>query len=292
MSTIEGKVQDVVIHGIASVFCEEMFRGRGYPKSMLKQLASVLKNWQVEVEDGERSVGSILYSDIGKRYYADLGWEPMPGNTHVEFPASPSAEQEQEQDGVRLLQAGDLEALCQEDEEMIRKDFSKPRKLGKQRMMIIPDHEHLLWHHSKEEFVANKLFGKIPLTKGAMVGEPGKRVWVIWTHRFYGNPKLVPSNNVLYILRLVMEDVALDGEELQLLLKKVFRSAQAEAGTWNMGVVKLWDPHPRVLRLVRRIGIEYTIVEREEDGIGSLFWYGEKEEGVPEWIGNEKYAWC
>ena len=151
----------------------------------------------------------------------------------------------------------------------------------------------MLWHHTKEEFVASKILpGRNPLTKGILVGdEVGKRVWAIWTHRFYSDPNTVPSGNVLYILRLVIEDVAPDGVELQRMLKVVFQAAQDEAMKWNLDVVKLWDPEPRVKRMIRRMGIEYEIVERVTDEIASLMWYDEGT-GRPEWVANEKYAWC
>jgi GNAT superfamily N-acetyltransferase len=286
VSTSDGTVEDGVVHSIASVFCDPKYRGKGYAKRMLKELASVLEHWQVG--EGEKCVGSVLYSDIGKKYYADIGWRPAINNSHIEFPA----QHNRISDGVKLLQASDLEELCLEDEDMIRRDMVRPSVTGKQRMVIIPDHDHMLWHHTKEEFVSKKLFGRIPQKKGVLVGQPGKRVWATWTHRFYSDPEAVPSGNVLYILRLVIEDLGRDGEELQGQLKLIFQTAQAEAKAWNLDVVKLWDPHPRVQRLVRRMGIDHSIVDRDDDGIASLLWYGEKQHGRPEWVANEKYAWC
>lgn len=43
-----------------------------------------------------------------------------------------------------------------------------------------------------------------------MAGQAGSRLWTIWTHRYYGDPKSSTSGNTLYILRLVIED-DLDG---------------------------------------------------------------------------------
>ncbi|KAE8442760.1 hypothetical protein EG329_002848 [Mollisiaceae sp. DMI_Dod_QoI] len=285
-SSSTGETEDVIVHGIASVFCDPKYRGKGYAKHMLTELARVLKDWQA---DGRRCIASVLYSDIGPKYYADVGWKLTSNNTHIEFPAHSSPEL----DGVKLLQAEDLEQLCEEDEAMIRKSMAILTAAGRQHMIIVPDHDHMLWHHTKEEFVSQKLFGRIPHVKGIMVDdEPGKRIWAIWTHRFYGDPEVTPSGNVLYILRLVIEDLLQDSKMMQAQLKRIFQSAQAEAAAWNLDVVKLWDPHPRVQRLMRRMDIGHSIVERNEDGIASLLWYGEDEEGTPVWVSNEKYAWC
>ncbi|KAF8850445.1 hypothetical protein BDZ45DRAFT_194178 [Acephala macrosclerotiorum] len=277
-----GEIEDVIVHGIASVFCDPKYRGKGYAKVMLGKLASVLKTWQVK--EGERCVGSVLYSDIGKKYYSDIGWKAAPNNNYLVFAASSSPIHE----GVTSLQAEDIGALCQHDEEITRQNLAKP-SVSRTRMTIIPDHDHMLWHHCKEEFVAQRIFGRQPRVKGALVGDPGHRVWAIWTHRFYSDPEAKPSGNVLYILRLVIEDPG--REELMFQLKRVFQAAQAEAKAWNLDVVKIWDPDPRVQRLVRSMEIEHAIVDRQKDGIGSLLWYDE-EEGRPEWVANEKYAWC
>lgn len=283
-----GDVEDVVVHGIASVFCDPKFRGKGYAKVMLEKLAGALRGWQLK--EGERCVGSMLYSDIGPRYYASLGWRPVEGNTHIEMP---SRESISDLEHIKSLHTEDLQELCEQDESLIRTRLEDPQNAAKEQFIIIPNLNHMLWHHTKEEFVASKILpGRNPLTKGILVGdEVGKRVWAIWTHRFYSDPNTVPSGNVLYILRLVIEDVAPDGVELQRMLKVVFQAAQDEAMKWNLDVVKLWDPEPRVKRMIRRMGIEYEIVERVTDEIASLMWYDEGT-GRPEWVANEKYAWC
>jgi len=75
-------------------------------------------------------------------------------------------------------------------------------------MMLVSDVDHMLWHHKKAEFTADKLFGETPPVKGAIAGVPGNRIQVIWTHRYYGNPENASSGNTLYILRLVLENQA------------------------------------------------------------------------------------
>ena len=302
LSNSKGHVTEMIIHGVASVFCDPTYRRRGYSSRMMRELAQILRSWQVETI---KCIGSVLYSDIGKDYYANLGWRPIPNNTHLEFHSLAASKPLR----AKKLLSEDLRSLCKEDEAMIRKAMSNTSD-KRVRMTLVPDHDHMLWHHKKEEFVCSKLFGKQPLYKGAIAGKPGNRVWAIWTHRFYGNPELTPSENTLYILRLVIEKQAAVGnlpsegqavshnwkgiESLVEPLKSVIQAAQAEAAEWKLPYVKLWDPTPLVEELIGASGLENYKVDRDYEGIASLLWYGEgdnKEDSV-EWVGNEKFAWC
>lgn len=260
----------------------------------MRELAEILRTFQADMTE---SVGSVLYSDIGKKFYSDLGWHPFPINTHVELEPSIAPE------GLRAKQllSGDLERLCEEDETIIRKDLTGISTSGKIRIMLVPDLDHMLWHHKKEEFVCDKLFGKQPEIKGAIVGQPGNRMWAIWTHRFYGDPGSASSENTLYVLRLVLENQAIastshaeQGDSQVEQMNAILQAAQAEAAEWKLHLVMLWDPTPLVLKLVERKGILHRRIERDQEGVASLLWYGEGtgKEDTLEWLGNEKYGWC
>ena len=261
----------------------------------MRELAAKLRTLQHERLD---SIGSVLCSDIGKKYCADLGWHPFPINTHIELDPSPTLEGPK----ARHLLAEDLQWLCEEDEIMIRKDLANPSLNSKTRIMRVPDLNHILWHHKKGEFVCQRLFGKEPQTKGAMVGQEGNRIWVIWTHRFYGNPKSASSENTLYILRLVIEnraaaemelDVDQQGRQVEQ-MREILQAAQDEASKWKLYRVMMWGLTPLVVKLVDRTGVQHRRLERDHEGIASLLWYGEgsgREDSL-EWLGNEKYGWC
>ncbi|KAF6231617.1 hypothetical protein HO173_010149 [Letharia columbiana] len=294
LSDTGGNLSENIIHGVASVFCDPVLRRRGYGSRLMRELAEILRTFQAETT---KSIGSVLYSDIGKKFYADLGWHPFPINTHIEL--DPSAAP----DAPRATQLlpGNLERLCEEDEAMIRKELTSTSTTGKTRMVLVPDLDHMLWHHKKEEFVCEKLFGKKPQIKGAIVGQAGNRVWAIWTHRFYGDPESASSENTLYILRLVIENQATTGirdaeqSERQVeQMKAILQAAQGEAAEWKLHRVMMWDPTPLVLELVGRTRIQHRRIEREHEGIASLLWYGEGsgKEDTLEWLGNEKYGWC
>ena len=57
-------VKEVVSHGIGSVFCNPEYRGRGYARRMMNELAKQLDTWQQK--SGEKAYFTVLYSDIGK----------------------------------------------------------------------------------------------------------------------------------------------------------------------------------------------------------------------------------
>ena len=60
----DGTIEDVVSHGIGSVYCREEYRGKGYSNRMLQELRRKLESWQQE--DGKKASFNVLYSDIGK----------------------------------------------------------------------------------------------------------------------------------------------------------------------------------------------------------------------------------
>lgn len=60
----DGNVQEVVCHGIGSVFCAAHLRKRGYAQRMMRELGQALRTHQADKTTP--SVFSVLYSDIGK----------------------------------------------------------------------------------------------------------------------------------------------------------------------------------------------------------------------------------
>lgn len=136
VSDANGSVTETIIHGVASVFCDPAYRCRGYATRMMRELAKVLRGWQVE---SESCVGSILYSDIGERLYSRVGWHSSPENVHIEL--APLVLQKPLR--AKQLLSQDLGQLCKEDEAMTRKRMTGQAD-GKTRMMIIPDHDHML----------------------------------------------------------------------------------------------------------------------------------------------------
>jgi hypothetical protein len=289
--TADGQVKEVITHGIGSVFCDPKYRGRGYAGRMLQELGEKLKTWQSD--EGKECLFSILYSDIGKKFYAGYGWAPFP-STHITFPPSPPASSPETANSAKPLADADLPALCAFDEKAIHNQLTNATD-GRIHVALIPDHDTIVWHHMREKFMTGKLFGRSPSIKGAIAGPEGSRLWVTWT-RMYSEPlDKENADNNLHILRLVIEnDSAAEKAANAEKLRSILELAQREAKEWQSAHVELWNPTPYVKSLVQSIGVEHTEVEREHESIASLRWYGPGSGGVDniEWVGNEKYGWC
>ncbi|CAO1601615.1 hypothetical protein XANCAGTX0491_005268 [Xanthoria calcicola] len=287
----EGHFREVVTHSVASVFCNPNHRRRGYATRLLAELAEILPSWQAE---SGQCIGSILFSDIGPNFYAKRGWHPFPLNNHIELDAMHVPDLSLA--GIKFIVEEDLDQLCKDDEAMIRRAMTSSSS-SQMRMMIVPDLDRMLWHHRKEEFTCDKLFGKQPRFKGAVTGEPNDRIWIVWTHRYYEHPHNNPQDNTLYILRIVIENQRADLEQRTRQVEQmraILRAAQDEAVEWDLRFVKLWDPGYLLQDIVERTEIPHRSVEREDESIASLMWFGEGsgKDDMVEWLGNEKYAWC
>ena len=302
ISDVDGNVEEVALHGIASVFCPPNYRRRGYAARLMTEVAKALCIWQT---DQAKVAGSVLYSDIGKTYYAKLGWRPNDTNWHLEVPPDSSLKSHL----TRELVEDDLAEFCKRDEAIVREAMARLEDGVNRHITILPDLNHMLWHIRKEDFATAWLFGEIPRAKGAIAGLPGRQVWALWTHRYYSHPDAISQDNVLYILRLVVEGdrsankpsasmmdslSTTKGDEQAISLIKVFQDAQAEAMDWRLDCVRLWEPSPWVQHVIRESKINHRVVERENASIASVMWYDERGElgRPPVWINNEYYAYC
>ncbi|KAI4727255.1 hypothetical protein E4T49_04991 [Aureobasidium sp. EXF-10728] len=296
-----GQVKEVICHGVASVFCPPEYRGKGYAGRMIKDLGERLQNWQT---DGHDCLFSVLYSDIGKQFYAAHQWKPFP-SAHVSL--SPSDLQHKSLPEVKLLHAGDLAELCDTDLKLVHKKLASVASSGKTIASIIPDVDTFSWHHAREEFVANELYGKSPEVKGAIVGsEQGKRVWCVWMRTWYNSDPQSTKDNTLNILRLVVEDSEYTelsaateesvekakGTYVTAAIVSLLAAAQADASKWHMGSVDIWNPTASMLAAAKQLDPAAQVVHREKDSIASLRWYGEGSVDNVQWLDNEKYAWC
>lgn len=304
----DGKVEEATCHGVASVFCPTEHRGRGYAGTMIKLLGEALQHHQ-ETEKS-KVLFSVLYSDIGKKFYAAQGWVPFP-SSHISLHPT-TARPTLSLPPVKPLHESDLPELCRMDEQLLHTRLQHAATQRKNVVAIIPDAETLIWHHAREAFVSRELYaGKEPEIKGAMVGnEPGKRVWCYWIRK-WENPDLsVVDKNELHILRLVVDDpsyldfeaatehgvkAAAGNNEIVKAVAALLQAARGEAIRWNMGHVELWNPTSATLAAARMLEGDAQITHRETDSIASLRWYGENPEHAAdqvEWLGNEKFAWC
>lgn len=301
-------VQDGIAHGIASVFTNPEYRGKGYASRMMKELGPRLADWVEgrrvpregvrggnEETTGTRSLFSVLYSDIGKSFYAKNGWAPFE-STHLCFkpvPADPNTPPSK----AKPLGYHDLAILCHLDEELLRKSVERRvqglEPGGKQVCAaLLPDLDQFLWHLMREDFMTKHIFHKTPTVRGASYGEPGKRIWAVWMRGYYGGLEKI-EGNTFHILRFVVEDEDASSEEYVAEgFRQIVQMAQAEAAEWRSFDVQMWNPSPLLRSAAAKSGLEHKLVEREKDSIASLMWYGAEPTETVDWVANEKFAWC
>jgi hypothetical protein len=295
-----GVIRETVCHGVGSVFCPVEHRGKGYAARMIKDLGEILRTWQTDT-----SLFSILFSDIGKKFYAQHGWKAFP-SSHIALPALEVQNKKSSLPKARPLYSADLAELCALDEKLLRSSLQETMKQSSKVMVgLIPDVETIKWHHAREEFVGFEFTKRMPEVKGAMVGEEiGKRVWCYWTRMFYNSDPKSRHDNTLHILRLVVESEGTidwevnppSAEQMKILepsIAALFAAAQEEADKWNMQDVWLWNPNSVTVKAAQSLDTSTEVIHRDDESICSLRWYGdEKELNNVVWVENEKYGWC
>lgn len=290
----DGKVEDTATHGVGSVYCRPEFRGKGYAKRMLEELSERLDTWKMEKEPRGRALFTILFSDIGKKFYAQFGWRAFE-SSHFALPPVSGAVANGVAGKTRDLYAEDVQRFICSDvvlgklRERLR--VASEKSPGA-KIAILPDYDHFVWHWAREEFFAENMFKdrSPPMIKG--VGDDEAGVYCAWNRNFGENPE----DNILYILRWVYDEPTSPAEEKALVqaMAGLLRRAQVEAHTWNLHSVEFWNPTSWLQKAVALLDPNAQVVHREKSSILSLRWSG-AEQGLGdkvEWFLNEKYTWC
>lgn len=297
-------LQEGIAHGIASVFTNPTYRGMGYASRMMSELGPKLKEWsegRKEPKDGDeetvvtRSLFSVLYSDIGKMFYAKNGWAAFE-SSHLCFKPAAAATGALSSK-AKPLGYHDLAVLCHLDEKILRSTMDhRAKKLsgtGSQACAaLMPDLDQFLWHLMREDFMTKHIFGKTPTIRGALFGEPGKRIWAVWTRGYYGGLEKI-EGNTFHILRVVVENEDDANEEYVAEgFREIIQVAQHEAKEWRSFDIQMWNPSPLLKAAATKSGVDYSLVDREKESIASLMWYGDEPTTSVDWVANEKFAWC
>lgn len=295
----DGQVEDIPTHGVGSVYCRPEFRGQGYAKRMLEELSKKMDTWQMDNERRDQSLFTVLFSDIGKNFYAKFGWKPF-SSSHISLQPISREEYSRQVPNANLPTARSLFAedirSCVCNDQVLQKQREILRLASEKspgaKVAITPNFDHFLWHWAREEFYADKLHSHRdpPVIKGA--GEDKAKVYCAWNRNFGETPK----ENTLFILRWVYDDPTSPAESQATVdaMAAILRRAQLEAHEWNMAKVEFWNPTPLMLKAVAMLDPNAETVHREKSSIASLRWTG-AEQGLGkdvEWFWNEKYTWC
>jgi hypothetical protein len=289
LRTKEGHVREGWAQGVASVFTYQDRRGRGYAAKMMQLLAEKLRKMEEEQEGS--AMFSVLFSDIGKEFYNKAGWAPFE-STHLYLPSKPAPASTPA--SLQLIDMNNLPELVERDNQIVRsKLFASGEVSDKIRVAIVPDIDSYQRHFYREEFIGECLFKRKPNVHGAIYTvNDTSRVWAAWTRGFSGGPDK-PEKNILYFLRLVVEDETISDEQLKEALTAILTTAQGQATEWACPNIQIWNPEARVRKLVEEVpelGAKFVV--RESDSITSLQQFGGRRTSETEWVINEKFEWC
>lgn len=292
----DGVVKDVTAYGIASVFTLKEYRGRGYASKLMDQIGSELASRQAASPGAAQF--SILFSDIGPKFYAKSGWIPR-GNTHLEVKTDTTAEFAASPD-VKDITDDMLPELAARDEQIVRALVAQPS--SKCRVAVLPSVDSLNWHFYREDYIMNTIHGRKPTVRGAVWTSPtdsAVRVWGLFKRTRYdgvGDDGVQVLIDVIHFMRLVIDDEkgSLSDDELAQALKGIFAVANREAKDWGCKSYDTWNPSERIRNVVTEklpeLGAEF--VQRDKFEIASIKWFGNESDDDVEWVANEKYCWC
>lgn len=283
-----GSVREVTAFGIASVFTPSQYRGKKYASRMIQELSKILPTLE------EDCLFSVLYSDIGKTFYAREGWRPFP-SSHISLPPEYSPHLlDTLESVVTPLEKKDLPALCKLDEQLISRKLSRHRNGGA--VALIPDIKTMTWHHAREEFVANEILKRKPAMKGVTATVAGQRVAAIFYRMWYNEDLKQTKDNTLHIMRLIIEDeeaVVTNPGDVIAATAAILRIGQHEAHEWNIESVEIWNPSEIIMQAVQSVDSSSKVIDRDSDSIASLRWFGDPAvEDELVWMENEKFGWC
>ncbi|KAK9435427.1 hypothetical protein VB005_10224 [Metarhizium brunneum] len=286
-----GAVRDVTAHGVASVFTFDEFRRQGYAGRMLALLGEALAAQQAE--DPGSAEFSILFSDIGRDFYANHQWVPFP-SAHLTFPTAPFATPYD--DRLTLVTGDNLQEVARLDEQTLRRKIAHPPGRGYTvRAAVLPDFATYEWQMARERFLCDYLLGEAPTVHGAIytpADAPGSRVWMLWSNILYGG-KEKPQDNVMNILHYALEDENISDEDLSRALGAIMGLVHTEAQAWLCSRVDMWNPDERTQRLLENMThLQGKLIVRDQTNIPSLRWFGQAPVSEVEWVDNEKFEWC
>lgn len=294
-----GRLTDVTAHGVASVFTYSECRSRGYAGRMMALLGEELAR-QEQASPGAAGF-SILFSDIGPKFYANHQWMPI-GNSHVEFPVAAAAPLSATPAHITEIDDSQLPALTARDEEVLRAQLSQPLASGssKIRAAVMPDLNTFEWQYRREDHMLRHFLGRDPSVRGALYTPPGeggaaRRIWGLWVRTRYGGAEGHPVITIMHFLRFVVEDEAATTDaELAAALEGIMAVAQREAAAANCNSVEMWNPSARVLAAFNEKlpQLQCKVVERDMYNLCSFRWFGSGSVDNVEWVANEKFEWC
>lgn len=276
--------RETTAYAVASVYTNPKYQRLGMAAFMLRKL---------EIPLDTDSECSALYSDVGKLYYANLGWNTFPSDqatVHLQthdfaLPEPPR---------TRFLTLDDLPALCDKDVAAMKARFQQlSLDQSKTHIAFSPDFAQISWQLAREQFVADAMFSQKIERRGAITVTG--QSWVYWGHDW--------RDKTLKIMRFVTLDRvanenAMSVEEKIWDLIELLRAAAAEAVAWGLTKVLIWNPDPLTSAAIKGFHnfheeqANVIFDERPDSSIPSLRWKNGKSARETIWEDNYYYCWC
>ena len=259
---------------------------------MMKELGKNLITWQQP--NGDKSLFSVLYSDIGSKFYSRFGWKAFP-STHIHL--QPLASSAYEASSKHFPEVHDLVSEDLPTLPAVQIVEQELLSLSKEQANVPfvafrPDLDHFQWHHAREEFVASRMGLPFPRVKGAIHRPTG--IALIWARIFSAKQK----DWQIHCLHAIVPSEYKDTTEGSKALSALLLRTQQEAGTFGMlGGVEIWDPSEHIVAAAQSLRTEVhdkvEVMYRDQEHVCSLRWTGAgNDSDQVVWAYNQKYAWC
>ncbi|KAI8914852.1 hypothetical protein DFJ77DRAFT_440495 [Powellomyces hirtus] len=240
---------------VASVYTPAEHRRKGYAGIMMHQLRDHLGD----------AVATTLYSDIGREFYARIGWNVFPsisGIIHVKEP-EPIGED------IGMITADNLSAFVQQATKHIQEQVESRKTAS---FAVLFNEDKIAWYQARTNAYVKLLHLTIPLATLTTLGSYNLEgdQFVLW----YSDV----AEKRLYILHAHNP-----GKQD---MSGVLAAAVQHASLCGLTKVVIWDPQNNGCADVEAVQIE----DRES----SLSSASILKAGFPvdiEWVANEKYAW-
>lgn len=275
---VNGGFVEVTGYAIDSVYTNPKYRRLGLAAYMLRKLQ--------EHMDSE-SECSVLYSDIGKLYYSNLGWKAFPSDQatihlHTEKFSLPETPK------TRYLTLEELEPLCEKDVAAMKAKFNKlASDHTRTHVGFAPDYAQISWHLAREQSTTDVMFSQQIKRHGAIT--TSGRSWVYWDRDWH--------EKTLKVMRFVTLETdqrtgaAVSEEQKIRDVFELLQAAAAEAVECGLKKILVWNPDATTKRGIKGFhnfheDVDVIFDERKDASIPSFRWKGGRSTRDTTWEDN------
>lgn len=271
-------------YAIASVYTNPKYRRLGMAAYMLQRLQE-----HMDID----SDCSVLYSDIGKIYYANLGWDVYSSDQatiHLEG----SKFSVPEPAATRYLTLEELKPLCDKDVAGVKAKFQRlASDHRKTHVAFSPSYAQVAWQLAREQFMADIMFKRAIERRGAIT--TNGRSWIYWDHDW--------REKKLKVLRIVSLDsdpetgiTIMDESKIRDIVE-LLRAAAAEAAEWGLDKVLIWNPDNNATKGIKGFHNYHeddvdVIFDERNSSIPCFRWKGGRSTQGTIWEDSYYYCWC